>query len=275
MDENTYIKALECIGILSEPAIRKAIETLKIAEGSNVLDVPCGTGSHAKWFLEEYPEIKITGVDINKEHLSFSKNKLEQTGKSQSCAFEIGDMNQLKQADNSFDLVWCCDGLWPGPKEMGCPAEEPYDILNNMVRVSKPGGRIAILFWSSQKLLPGYPLLEAKLNATKSANMPSGPEVNPDLHFMRAPVWLKKAGLSNIETKTFVADITAPVNEQYKQGLITLFHMFWDKAEAEVTNEIWGKYKYITSPNSEEFIINKEGYAGILTYTMFTGTVVK
>lgn len=275
MDEDLYIKALESTGRLSEPAIRNAIKTLGLPEGSKVLDVPCGTGNHIQWMLEEYPKINITGVDIAEAHIEYAKNKLLQADKIQSCEFLTGDMNKLDFADNTFDLTWCCDGLWPGPKEMGCPAEEPYEILNNLVRITKKGGTIVILFWSSQKLLPGYPFLEASLNATKSAIMPVSPETKPEMHFMSAPVWMRKSGLKNIRAKTFVADIQAPLSEQDKKGITALFNMFWAQAEQEVPKEVREKYKKITNPVSDKYILNNESYTGLLTYTMFTGEVSK
>lgn len=273
MTENSYIKAFESVGRISELAIRNAIKFLNLKPGCSVLDVPCGTGAHSLWMLEEYPEIKITCSDISSEHVEYATKKLKNAGMLDSCEFVTADMNKLKFAENSFDLVWCCDGLWPGTREMGCPAEEPYEILKDLIRIVKPGGEIAILFWSSQKLLPGYPYLEAKLNATRQAIIPTNPEANPELHFMRTPAWLKKTKLSNIQAKTFVADIVTSPDDQYKEGLFLLFDIFWGRSEAEVPAELWKKYKEITNPKSDEFILNQPGYAGLLTYTMYSGAV--
>ncbi|WP_321430879.1 class I SAM-dependent methyltransferase [uncultured Methanolobus sp.] len=275
MDEEMYIKALESTGRLSEPAIRNAIKSLKLPEGSRILDVPCGTGKHMQWMLEEYSKVNITGVDIAEAHLEYTKNRLLQAGKIESCEFVKGDMNKLDLADNTFDLTWCCDGLWPGPKEMGCPAEEPYEILDNMVRMTRKGGTIAILFWSSQKLLPGYSFLEASLNATSSATMPANEESKPELHFMCAPAWMRKSGLENIQVRTFAADILAPLDEQEKEGITMLFDMFWAEAEQEVSEKLWEQYKKIRNPESDEYILNNEDYTGLITYTMFTGEVSK
>jgi ubiquinone/menaquinone biosynthesis C-methylase UbiE len=275
MTDTTYIKALESTGLLSEPAIKKAMQLLKLNKGHRVLDVPCGTGSHALWLLEKYPDIKITGVDIAQAQVNYAKEKLTKAHKSGCCEFIIADMNKLEFADNTFDLVSCCDGLWPGPQEMGCPAEKPYDILKNLERITKPGGKIAVLFWSSQKLLPGYPFIEAKLNTTKSANMPSFYESTPELYFMRTPEWFQKTGLQNISVQTFASDISAPLNEVNKKGLHCLFDMFWSASEAEVSKDIWNKYTEITNPQSDKYILNQPGYTGFLTYTMSIGEVVK
>jgi demethylmenaquinone methyltransferase/2-methoxy-6-polyprenyl-1,4-benzoquinol methylase len=273
MDEEMYIRALENTGRLSEPAIRNAIKSPELAEGSRILDVPCGTGKHMQWMLEEYPEVYITGVDIAEAHLEYAKNRLVQAGKIQSCELVTGDMNKLDFADNTFDLTWCCDGLWPGPKETGCLAEEPYEILDNVVRMTGKGGTIAIVFWSSQKLLPGYPFLEASLNATSSAITPANPESNPELHFMCTPAWMRKAGLENIRAKTFAADIRAPLDEQEREGIRMLFDMFWAAAEREVPERVWEEYQRITDPASGDYILDNESYAGFLTYTMYTGEV--
>ena len=273
MKENLYIKTLENTGRLSEPAIRKAIKTLQFSKESKILDVPCGTGNHIKWMLEEYPEVNITGFDIAEEQIEYAKHKIAEADKTNSCKFITGDMNQLNFADNTFDLVWCCDGLWAGPKELGCPAEEPYDILDDMFTITKTGGKIAILFWSSQKLLPGYPFIESALNSTVLANSPFSPKSKPGQHFMRAPAWMRKVGLKNIQVQTFVADIYAPLDENKKEGLLTLFNMFWANAEQEVSKEIWKDYKNITNPESEEYILNNKDYTAMLTYTMFTGEV--
>ena len=275
MTNDFYIRALESTGQISKKAIRNAIKSLKPTKDAKILDVPCGIANHIKWMLEEYPDTYITGVDINENQIRYAKENLLKAGKIRSCEFVTSDMNKLDFPDNTFDVVWCCDGLWPGTKEMGCPAEEPYKILNDMVRVTKNGGKIAILFWSSQKLLPGYPFLEAVLNTTISANRPLRSESNPELHIMCTPAWLRKAGLKNIQVKSFLADISAPFNEKDKENMGILFNMFWAQAEQEVPKDIWEKFRTLINPDSDKYIMNSQAYTGLLTYTMFTGEVVK
>jgi hypothetical protein len=58
-----------------------------------------------------------------------------------------------------------------------------------------PGGLIAILFWSSQRLLPGHPFLEARLNATRAACYPFQEDWGTRAHILSAPLWLCEAGL--------------------------------------------------------------------------------
>ena len=180
----------------------------------------------------------------------------------------VGDAHEILLTSlDSFDFIWCADGLWLGSIKEGFIAEEPYAIIDEMVRITKNKGTIAIVFWSSQKILPGYPLIESSLNATLTANRALYPGMEPELHFMKASSWLKKAGLQNIQSRTFASDI--------KNFPLNLASMFWGRAEQEVSPEVWGKYKKISDKDSEEYPFNNDDYTGFLTYTMFTGQVSK
>ncbi len=77
------------------------------------------------------------------------------------------------------------------------------DPLAEMKRVVKPGGRIILAAWSSQALLPGYPILEARLNATPRGVAPFENGMAPQHHFMFTAGALKDLGLKNIRCKTF------------------------------------------------------------------------
>ena len=272
-DTAAYIKNLVAGNRLSESAIRAAIQKLGLFNGASVLDVPCGIGSHAVWMAEHNKNINITGLDFSQDNLDYAGRLSVQGSCPVSINFEQGDINNLLYEDNCFDFIWCCDGLWPGPPEAGCLCEQPYDILKEFSRITKPGGTIAVLFWSSQKLLPGYPLVESALNNTLSANLPVQPDSEPDLHIMRTPLWFEEIGLKDIKSQTFTADICSPLSEERKSNLANLFNMFWNMVKDEVDPEIWNKYCEITSPESSSYILNNKGYSGFLTYTMFTGKV--
>ena len=69
---------------------------------------------------------------------------------------------------------------------MGYPAGELVPLLKELARVVRPGDSVAILAWSSQQLLPGYPLLEARLNATCSGLTRFLKRKRPESHFLRA-----------------------------------------------------------------------------------------
>jgi hypothetical protein len=51
--------------------------------------------------------------------------------------------------------------------------------------------------------------------------------------------------------------------------------MFWGRSEQEVSKEIWNKFTEITNPDSSNYILKNENYAGFLTYTIFVGEVME
>lgn len=176
-------------------------------------------------------------------------------------------MNGLAIEDDVFDWAWNADTLWP------VAGEDPLPLVKELVRVVKPGGIVAIVFWSSQRLLPGYPLLEARLNATRAANFPYVDDGKPELHILRALGWLQIAGLGLLEARTFVADIHAPLEDTARSALMESFQMFWGKTEPEVTSEDWVRFQQLCRPESPEYVLNLPDYYAFITYSLFCGKV--
>lgn len=271
-NEELYVKALKASNELSKEAVCSAIDDMKLFDNAKILDVPCGNGNQTLWMLQNNPNIDVTAVDIGSKQLEYAKNLISKRIPNALCKFAQDDINKLNFEDNSFDIVWCCNGLWAGSKEIGCLAEEPYDILKNFKRMTRTGGKIIVLFWSSQKLFPGYPFVETALNATKIANRPMEETKNPELHMLNAGKWLKKVGLKNIQIKTYVANLHQLKD---KNALQMIFPMFYEGTQEEVKPEIWQKYQEIIDPTSKNCVFTQEDYAGFITYTAFVGEVEK
>jgi ubiquinone/menaquinone biosynthesis C-methylase UbiE len=268
-----YVTALELNNTITEKAIREAIASLGLFAGVKILDVPCGIGNHSVWMAEAQTGINVLGLDIADAHLVYARNLASHKALNGAVMFEKGDITRLAQGDNSFDFVWCCDGLWLGPPETGCIVTEPYGVLSEFKRVLKPGGKIALLFGTMPRLLPGYPLLEAALNATQAANRPITWDSEPESHTMRALAWLEQAGFRNVKVRSFVADIQGPFSESEETALLGAMNMYWGNAKDEVTPNLWQQYERLTDPDSDTFILRQRGYAGYMVYTMFTGDV--
>jgi len=132
---------------------------------------------------------------------------------------------------------------------------------------------VAILAWSSQCLLPGYPLLEARLNATCSGLAPYVKGKQPESHFLRALASFSEADLEEAESRTFVGDVQAPLSEDVRTALISLFQMLWGEPQQEVSQEDWAEYQRLCQPESPEFILNLSDYYAFFTYSMFRGKV--
>lgn len=98
-----------------------------------VLDVACGTGDMVVELLRtrHAASLQVTGVDLSEEMLAIAKRKAPQ------AEYRLADAEHLPFGDASFDAVTCAFGVRNFVHlEQG---------LGEMVRVLKPGGRMAIL----------------------------------------------------------------------------------------------------------------------------------
>jgi SAM-dependent methyltransferase len=276
LDTNAYIQKLSSADSLREPAIRGAIQALNLPPGSRGLDAGCGIGRHTLWLAEAIsPGGHVSGVDMSPEFIAYAEQLSQVSHFSEYVTFEVADVNHLPFDDNTFDWAWSVDCICPKPEKKGVSAEEPLPALKELARVVKPGGVIALLYWSSQALLPGYPHLEARLNATPAGIAPFVQGMPPELHAARALGWFRVAGLKERTAQTFVADVHAPLSEDARKALLDLFEMRWPGAQVGVTQEEWGTYQRLCRPESPDFLLDQPDYYAFFTYSMFCGQVAR
>ena len=267
MDASVYIQNLLEANPLREPLLRSITEHLQLPQGSHGLDAGCGIGLQTVLLAEAVgPNGHITGIDILPELLAHAENMIKKESLSDRVSFRQADVSQLPFEENTFDWVWSADCI-------GYPAGELEPLLHELVRVVKPGGEVILLGWSSQQLLPGHPLLEARLNATCSGYIPFLKEKGPDLNFMRALHEFQKAGLEEVRARTVVGEVQSPINSNVRTSLISLFEMLWGSPQPETSPEDWRQYQLLCKPESPEFILNIPDYYAFFTYSMFRGKV--
>jgi demethylmenaquinone methyltransferase/2-methoxy-6-polyprenyl-1,4-benzoquinol methylase len=132
---------------------------------------------------------------------------------------------------------------------------------------------VAILAWSHETLLPGYPTLEARLRATRSGVAPFEPGSSPESHFLRALGWFREVGLSNPVVDTFAETLHAPLTSDQASALERLFAMRWPEVESELSPEDLAAYQRLCLRDSPDFIARRSDYCAFFTYTMFHGAV--
>src|SRR5437868_11895806 len=132
------------------------VNSLGISKGLKVLDLGCGDGTTA------LPEARlgadVLGVDIATNLVAAGNKRAQEQGFA-NLKFQEGDASNLHELkDHTFDLVVSIFGAMFAPK--------PFDVAKEMVRVTRPGGRIVMGNW-----IPGDPTLVAqilKISATYS-----------------------------------------------------------------------------------------------------------
>lgn len=262
-----YNKKLDQTYVLRKPAIRSAIRTLQFVPNSHGLDIGCGIGNITGLLAESIaPRGRVTGVDISPDMVACARDAAEKAGLNNQLSFHLGDMKNLPFDDDTFDWAWSMDCVGYAPIE-------PLSLIEELVRVTKPGCGIAILAWSSQQLLPGHPALEAQLNATSVGIAPFREGNNPDKHFLRALGWLQQLGLEAINAQTFVSTVHAPLSDEIREALKSLFEMRWPGVRQELSQDDWLELQRLWRPDSSDYILNAPDYYGFYTYSLFQGKV--
>lgn len=268
-DTDRYIQRLLVTNPLREPVLRSAIKALQLPGGSRGLDAGCGIGLQTVLLAEVVgPAGHITGLDLSPEFLLRAEEIVKESGLSEQISFREGNVNELPFDDDTFDWLWSADCV-------GYPAVESPSILKELARVVKPGGSVAILGWSSQQLLSGYPLLEARLNTIAPGYAAFFKGMRPEQYFLRALGWFHKAGFEGPTARTFAGTIQSPLSEGFRDALLTLFEMLWAGVESEATAADWLEFQRLCQPESPDFILDCPDYYAFFTYSLFRGRVTK
>lgn len=266
---DTQIRYLEQSNPLREPALRSAMAALQLAPGSRGLDIGCGIGLQTP-LLAEAAGLNghVTGLDISADLLAYARNRIQSMAYADRITFKEGDMMNLPFPDDAFDWVWSADCV-------GYPAGDLLPVLKEITRVVRRGGTVAILAWTTQQLLPGYGMLEARLNATCSAYASFLQDKTPESHFQRALRWFAEAGITEAVARTFVGDIQAPLSAECRIALTSLFEMLWAEAQPTASEADRLEYRRLCRAESPDFILNLTEYYAFFTYSMFSGRVSK
>ncbi len=264
-----YLERLELSNILRQSLIRNIVGTLQLHPGSKGLDAGCGTGFYTLMLAEAVgARGHVTGIDIEEKFLAKGRSSASNSGLTERVSFVKSDVSKLPFDGNLFDWAFSMDLV-------GYPEIDPVLLLKELARAVKPGGTIYILNWSSQMLLPGYPVLEARLNATSAGIAPFDAKMNPELHCMCALEWFKQAGLNETGVQTFVSDIINPsLNQEIRKAVVDLLQMRWGENNGELPEDDQLAYQRLCSEDSPDFILNKSWYYGFFTYSLFWGKVL-
>lgn len=263
----TLLHEILLTNVLRQSALKSAIVNLHLPKGSMGLDAGCGPGLQCLLLAEEIgPEGHVTGLDVDPELLAYGEDMVKEAGLEARISFKEGSIATIPYDHDTFDWVWSADCVGYGPWE-------PMPLLNELKRITKPGGILALIAWSSEHLLPGYPVLEAKLSATTPGVSPFSKTMKPSRHFPRALGWLRELGLVECIADVFSGSVHAPLSEEIYQGLKALFEMRWPGVEKELSKEDLDLYNRLCKFDSPDFIIQHPDYYAFFTYSMFWGKV--
>lgn len=121
-------------GVTTGAEQSRAAEALALSGAHRLLDIACGPGNFTGQLARRLPDDGLAvGLDISVPMLT--RAVLDNSG-SRTC-YVRGDAGTLPFGDETFDAVCCFGALYLMP--------EPFLVAHEMVRVLRPGGRVAIL----------------------------------------------------------------------------------------------------------------------------------
>jgi SAM-dependent methyltransferase len=191
------------------------VSTLGIRNGLKVLDLGCGDGTTA------LPEAKlgadVLGVDIARNLVEAGNRRAHEHGLT-NLRFQEGDATNLSELkDKTFDLVVSIFGAMFAPK--------PFDVAEEMVRVTRSGGRIVMGNW-----IPNDPTLVAQILKISAAYTPPPPEgfISPMTWGVETNVIERFAGAGVPKDKVSFGRDTFTFNfPGAPSGLVDLFRRYY------------------------------------------------
>jgi ubiquinone/menaquinone biosynthesis C-methylase UbiE len=139
----------------------KLVDSLGVTEGMKVLDLGSGDGTTALPAARRGAD--VLAVDIASNLVEAGNERARSEGLT-TISFQEGDAADLAELeDDSFDLVVSLFGAMF--------ASRPFDVAKEMVRVTRPGGRIVMGNW-----IPNDPTFVAQILRISSAYSPPPPD---------------------------------------------------------------------------------------------------
>jgi ubiquinone/menaquinone biosynthesis C-methylase UbiE len=181
----------------------RVADAAKIQPDWRVLDVACGTGILARTVEDRTGQSgTVVGLDINEGMLGVAKRK------APNIEWRQGRAEALPFNDNSFDAVVSQFGLMF--------FEDRYAAIQEMMRVLKPGGNLAVAVWDMLEHTPGYATVTAllqRLFGSRVADALRAPFVLGDPHLLRG--LFTEAGVPNAKITTKEGTARFPSIQQW------------------------------------------------------------
>jgi SAM-dependent methyltransferase len=192
------------------------IASLGIEEDLRILDLGSGDGTTA--VPAARLGAQVLGVDIAGNLVAAGNARARSLGLT-NLTFQEGDASDLNElGDDSFDMVVSIFGAMFAPK--------PFDVANEVVRVTRPGGRIVMGNW-----IPGDPTLVAQILRISQAYSPPPPE-----GFVSPMTW----GVEKDATERFVAGGAPEERISFERDTYTFNFMGSPSEFLDVFREYYG-----------------------------------
>ena len=124
-------------GVVPAEAVAELAEDLRLAPGDTLLDLACGRGAYGL-LIARGTGASLIGVDFSAQALTEAEEQAARMGVG-NADFRVGELTATGLPGDSVEAVLCTDAIqFP---------DEPAAAYDEIRRVLKPGGRVALTCW--------------------------------------------------------------------------------------------------------------------------------
>lgn len=184
------------------------IEHARIVPGQSVLDVAGGAGEPSLTIAETVgPTGSVMCTDPIAEMIAAAEADARERGLA-NVQFRVCTADALPFADNNFDVVVSRLGAMFFP--------DPLAALKEMLRVTKPRGRVSLVVWYKSEVNPFCYIL-TDVVSRHVASPPADPDAPNAFRFAeegKLAEILRNAGATNVVEQIVRFDLAAPISAE-------------------------------------------------------------
>jgi SAM-dependent methyltransferase len=214
VEDHDFIPLLRDQTRILWPQERELLSRHGLEKNMRVADICCGCGDVSLLIGREFEPRYVLGVDHSEPAIQYARN-LQREFQVNNAEFQRGDATSLMLHDNSFDFVACRLSLQI--------FSQPEQILKELIRITKPGGRIYTLC-EDYDLVVGYPEPELIFETYRRAAI-YGDEMGMDLRSgKKLHHLLAAARLNDIRTDHITVDTNNTDREAFARVIKSWRH---------------------------------------------------
>jgi ubiquinone/menaquinone biosynthesis C-methylase UbiE len=198
-----------------------------IRPGWRVLDAGCGSGAFLPLLAELVgPQGQLTALDLAPENVAAVQGQAATWNLPCPVNVRVGSVLALPFPDASFDAVWCAN------TSQYLTDDELATALAELRRVVRPGGLVAVKEFDAALvghptrdpfLTPAYYQARYRAGEAQARGMLRGPALR---------AWLVRAGLADVEARSWLIERRPPYRDVERQFLVSLYRVMAERAAA-------------------------------------------